>query len=535
MSGDKGIHAEFDSILAQAKAGKLSRRQFLTRTTVLGLGAGLATALFGKVTHANEPKKGGLLRVGLTGGESTDTLDPALAGDVLAIMAGMTWGEKLLDVTPEGALDLRLADDVSSNAEGSVWTFRIRKGITFHNGAAVTAEDVAKTYLRHIDERSNSGAAGILTGISDIRAGADKVTIKLEKPNADLPYLLTDFRLVIQPAGGVDRPDAAIGAGPYEVDSFEPGVIVRFTKYANYFDSTIGHVAEIEFLSINDDTSRLAALRAGQVQMINRVSPRLAKELAGAGDISVMRTRGRGHYVFVMHCDTAPFDNNDLRMALKLSVRRQEMVDKILGGFGTVGNDFPINSGYPLFDETIPQREYDAAAASESYKKSGHDGSPIVLEIAAAAFPGAVDAANLFASSAQETGIPLHMKLVPDDGYWSEVWNVRPFCASYWSGRNVQDPIYSMAYLSTAEWNDTHFRNQTFDQLLYAARGELDQAKRKEQYSQMAHILRDEGGVIVPMFNDFLDGVRNDVQGWESDRNAEMMNWRAPVRCWIDN
>jgi peptide/nickel transport system substrate-binding protein len=119
------------------------------------------------------------------------------------------------------------------------------------------------------------------------------------------------------------------------------------------------------------------------------------------------------------------------------------------------------------------------------------------------AFPGAVDAANLFAASANAAGIPLQVQLEPDDGYWSNVWNVQPFCASYWGGRPVQDQMYSTAYLSTAEWNDTKFKNAKFDELLIAARGELDAAKRKGMYSEMAHIVRDEGGLILPMFNDF--------------------------------
>ena len=113
--------------------------------------------------------------------------------------------------------------------------------------------------------------------------------------------------------------------------------------------------------------------------------------------------------------------------------------------------------------------------------------------------PGAVEAAQLFQASANAAGIPLEIKLEPDDGYWSNVWNVAPFCASYWGGRPVQDQMYSTAYLSTAEWNDTAFKDPHFDELLIAARGELDQAKRKAMYSEMAYIVRDTGGLICPM------------------------------------
>jgi peptide/nickel transport system substrate-binding protein len=296
----------------------------------------------------------------------------------------------------------------------------------------------------------------------------------------------------------------------------------------------MGHADEVEIIVINDSTARTSALQAGQVHMINRVDPKIIELLKGAPGISIEHVAGRGHYVFIMHCDKAPFDNNDLRTALKLSINRQEMVDKILGGYGTIGNDFPINSAYPMFDDTIPQREYDTAAAAEAYKKSGHDGSPIVLQVAAGAFPGAIEAAQLFEQSAKAAGIPLELKREPDDGYWSNVWNVAPFCASYWGGRPVQDQMYSTAYLSTADWNDTKFKDPAFDATLVAARAELDPAKRKAMYSELANNLRDNGGLICPMFNDFVEAKREEVGGWQPDPNGELMNGRALAKCWLN-
>jgi peptide/nickel transport system substrate-binding protein len=259
----------------------------------------------------------------------------------------------------------------------------------------------------------------------------------------------------------------------------------------------------------------------------------VASLLDRAPNLSVKSVSGRGHYVFIMHVDTAPFDNNDLRLALKYAINREEMVDKILRGYGSIGNDMPINKAYPLFDDTIPQREHSIEKAAEHYKKSGHDGSPIILRTADGAFPGAVDAAALFQQSAQAAGIPLEIKREPNDGYWSEVWNVQPFCASYWGGRPVQDQMYSTAYLSTADWNDTRWKRPEFDAMLLAARAELDPEKRKAIYSEMGRQLNEEGGLILPMFNDFVDGVANNVGGWIEDPNDQMMNNLASIKCWI--
>lgn len=521
-----------DRMIAAAKAGRMARREFVARTTAMGVSAGLASALFTKAAHA-QPKKGGLIRMGMQGGESTNSLDPALAASEVPFAVNYTWGEMLVDVSATGEVVMRIAEEVSANADATEWKFKIRQGVEFHNGKTVTAEDVVATLRRHTDEKSQSGALGIVQGISEMSAEGDMVTLKLASGNADLPFLLADYHLVIQPNGGIDNPTEGIGAGPYKVVVHEPGIRHGFEKHANYFDDTIGHADQTEILVINDGTARTAAVQSGQVHMINRVDPKIAELLKRAPGVQVKSVPGRGHYVFIMHCDTAPFDNNDLRMALKLAINRQEMVDKILGGLGSIGNDFPINSAYPLFDDTIPQREYDPAAAAEHYAKSGHDGSPIVLQVAQGAFPGAVEAAQLFQQSANAAGIPLELKREPDDGYWSNVWNVAPFCASYWGGRPVQDQMYATAYLSTADWNDTRFKNAKFDELLLAARAELNADTRKATYSEMAKMLRDEGGLILPMFNDFVEAVRDEVQGWEADPNGELMNGRAHVKCWL--
>ncbi|MCT8328688.1 ABC transporter substrate-binding protein [Albidovulum sediminis] len=527
------MDGELKYLLARTAQGKHSRRAFLGRAGALGMSAAMANTLLAGAVRAEEPKKGGMIRVGMQGGESTNTLDPALAASEVPFMVNMTWGEMLTDVDPAGNIELRLAEEISSSPDAKTWTFKIRQGVEFHNGKTVTAEDVLATMQRHSDEKSQSGALGIVQGIESMSAEGDKFTVTLVSPNADLPYLMGDYHLIIQPDGGRDDPTAGIGAGPYKVVVNEPGVRHGFERHANYWDDRIAHADQTEILVINDTTARVAALQAGQVHMINRVDPKVFQLLKNAPGIQVKNVAGRGHYVFIMHCTAAPFDNNDLRMALKLAINRQEMVEKILGGLGSVGNDFPINSAYPLFDDTIPQREYDPEQAAFFYKKSGHDGSPIILRTASGAFPGAVEAAQLFQQSAAAAGIPLEIKREPDDGYWSNVWNVQPFSASYWGGRPVQDQMYSTAYLSSAEWNDTKFYNDKFDSILIAARAELDTAKRKAMYSEMAHILRDEGGLICPMFNDFVEGVSDAIAGWEADPNGELMNGRAHVKCWL--
>jgi peptide/nickel transport system substrate-binding protein len=267
-------------MIARVRKGAMTRREFVGRTTAMGLSAGLAGALFTKAAHAEEPKKGGILRAGVTGGESTNSLDPALAASDVPYMINRTWGETLVDVDATGAVEMRIAEEVSSNADATEWKFKIRAGVEYHGGGTVTAEDVVATLKRHTDEKAQSGALGIVQGISEMSAEGDMVTLKMVSANADLPFLIADYHLSIQPGGGVDNPAAGNGTGAYKVTSNEPGVITTFERFANYWDSSRGHADGVEILTINDDTARTAAIQSGQVHMINRVDPKIVALLA---------------------------------------------------------------------------------------------------------------------------------------------------------------------------------------------------------------------------------------------------------------
>jgi peptide/nickel transport system substrate-binding protein len=524
---------ELEYLGALVARGRMSRRDFLGRATALGVSATFASTLLGRAALAAGPVRGGTLKAGMVGGESTNSLDPATFLSQVPYAFGRQWGELLVELTPDGGLEPRIAQEWSASDDASVWTFRIRKGVEFHNGKTVTPQDVVSTLERHSDAESKSGALGIVKGISAMKVDGDNVVLTLSQANADLPYLLADYHLIIQPNGGKDGPDAGVSAGPYRIAFNEPGVRHGGERFANYWmGDEVAFADQIEIIVINDATARTAALQSGQVHMINRVEPKIVDLVKRVPGVTIRNVSGRGQYVFIMHCNTAPFDNNDLRMALKFAMDRQELVDRILLGYGSVGNDFPINAAYPLFPADIPQREHDPDKAAFFFRKSGHSG-PVLLRTSDVAFPGAVDAAQLYQQQCAKAGIQIDIKREPGDGYWSEVWNKQPFSTSYWGGRATQDQMYSTAYLSTADWNDTRFFRDDFDKIIISARAELDEAKRRELYRQAGVMVRDEGGLILPMFNDFIDATGSRVGGWVSHPAGEMMNGYALSRCWL--
>ena len=154
------------------------------------------------------------------------------------------------------------------------------------------------------------------------------------------------------------------------------------------------------------------------------------------------------------------------------------------------------------------------------------------LSVADAAFAGAVDAGALYSETAKTAGISLNIVREPNDGYWSNVWNKKPFCACYWGGRPVEDQMFSTAYASGAAWNDTAWEHEQFNMLLTEARAEVDDDKRRAMYAEMQQLVRDEGGVIVPMFASYVfatsDKVANPAQmgsNWDLDGERWMERW----------
>ncbi len=528
------MNDRIDCFTSEIAMGRLKRREFMGRSLALGLAVTTTGSLFAAGARAEEPKRGGNLKLGIEGGESTDVLDPARTTSPFMNAAGRCWGDVLVETDPlTGAAIPALAESWEVLPDGLTWKFRIRQGVLFHNGQPLVAEDAAQTLCRHTDEKSQSGALGVVGSFKEIRTEGNTLVIGLAERNADLPLLLSDYHLIVQPNGGLDDQNSAVGTGPYKLEIFDPGVRMTFLRNDADWRSDRGYVDTVEMMVINDATARVAALTSGQVHYINRVDPKVVDLLRAAPNVEILRTSGRSFYAFIMHCDTPPFDNNDLRLALKYAIDREEMVGKILGGYGKVGNDFPINETYALFPEGMEQRSYDPEKAAFHYKKSGHSG-PIVLRTSDVAFPGAVDAATLFRESAKKAGIEIEVKREPSDGYWSNVWNVQPFSAVFWGGRPTQDQMYASEFLSTADWNDTRFRRPDFDELLLDARSDLDEAKRRELYRAMGVMVRDEGGMILPMFNDFVNAGSTRMKGYVHDIGWDLSNGYVATRVWLD-
>ena len=524
-----------DQLKRMLEAGQIGRREFMGRALAAGATVALASTLASKALKAAMPKKGGRLRLGIGHGSTTDTLDPATFENLYVQVMGGASQNKLTEIGNSGDLVPELAESWEPTPDAIQWRFKLRQGVEFHNGKTLDADDVIASFNHHRGEDSTSAAKPIVDPIEEVTAdGKNTVVFTMKSGNADFPFIVSDYHLAIMPSkdGKVDA-KSGLGTGGYTIENFDPGVRTAVKRFPNYWKSGRAHFDEAELLSIVDVTARTNALTTGEIDAMDRVDIKTAHLLARNPNVNIVETSGTAHFTFAMRTDTPPFDNNHVRLALKHALDREPMLQTVLRGHGALGNDHPIGRSNRYHADELPQREYDIDKAKFHLKKAGLSNLKVDLSAAGAAFAGAVDAAVLYKEHAAKAGIEINVVREPNDGYWSNVWMQKPWCAVYWGGRPTEDWMFSTAYAAGAPWNDSFWAHERFNKLLIEARAELDEAKRRGMYVEMQTIVRDEGGVVVPMFNNYVMALSKKVAHEEMGANWSLDGFRAVERWWF--
>ncbi len=516
--------------MALIKGGMLDRRGLLKSAAATAVAATLP--LGGAAIAA--PKRGGHIRVGKAHGQTTDTMNPGTWENGFTIDMAFTIHGYLVEVGPDGSMVPNVAESWEASADASEWRFKLRNGVTFHSGKAVTVEDVIASVNFHRGEDSTSAAGPIVAPIVDIKAdGDDTIVFTLDGGNADFPFILTDYHIPICKAEG-DSIDwkSGDGCGPYVLKSVDFGVQASFERNPNHWRDDVAFFDSIEMISLIDLNARTTALVSGDVDVIDRLDLKTVGLLARNQGVNIKSVSGNAHYTIPMDTKIAPFNDNNVRQALKYGINREEMVEKILFGYGSVGNDHPIGAGQLYYNNEMDQISYDPDRAKFHLKEAGLDSLTIDVSSSDAAFGGAVDAAVLYKNSAAAAGIDINVIREPNDGYWSDVWMKKGMVFSYWGGRPVEDQMFATAYKCGASWNESFWCNDRFDELMIKARAELDSDKRREMYHEMQLILATEGGSVIPMFNDFVFAVNDKVvtpevmgSNWDLDGSRWSERW----------
>ena len=525
---------EFDWLAGRFRTGAINRREFLGRSAALGAVAGFSPLLSAKSVLAATPVRGGEMILGSRHGATSDSLDPGLLTNGLQWTLGFARGATLTEIGADGSAQPSLASEWEASADARTWTIRLRDGVEFHSGKTLTPADVIASLDHHRSADSKSFVKPFAEQIAEMKADGNNVVIVLKGSNADFPsYLgIPGFLILPSEEGRID-PVTHDGLGGYVLESYEPGVRATLNRFPNFWRDDRAFVDRVELLTIADAAARNNAVMTGAVHAIDHADPKTVDLLARADGIVIDEVAGPLHYTFPMLTKTPPFDDVNVRRAMKHAIDREEMLAKILRGHGTIGNDHPIGPSYPYHAGDLEQIAYDPDKARHYLKKAGLDGLNVELSAADAAFEGAVDAAQLFQASAAKAGVTIDLRREPDDGYWSDVWIKKPFVACYWGGYTTESQMFSTGYAPGAAWNDTQWDDEHFDKLRLEAQAELDPAKRRVLYSEMQRILRDDGGAIVPFFANFVMARSERLQHGELASDNTFDGQRIAERWWM--
>jgi peptide/nickel transport system substrate-binding protein len=515
----------------------LRRRGFLAATTgaaALALvGCGGGTDDTADSAGGGTPKRGGRLRAAFAGGGASETLDPHLANLFADVARAKALYDKLADYGADLSAQPRLAAKWESNKNLDRWQVTLREA-TFHDGRPVTAKDVLYSYRRIADPEQTFRAKASLEPI-DLDAsratGERTVEFVLKRPTAEFPNVLAAFGAYIVPenATGTDFDKKPIGSGPFRFVSFAPGRSAVFRRHEEYWDGA-PHLDELEFVVANEESARVNALLAGQVEYAHELNPTTARAHEGRGQIEIVRLRNSAMQAFCMKTDRPPFDDKRVREAFYLIADRKELVDGALSGAGEIGNDL-FGKGYEYYAASLPQREQDLDRARALLKQAGAEKLKVTLDTSAVA-AGFTEAASIFRDQAAKAGVTIDVKMGSKDSYWSDILDSGTLCC-YRSGAMPIEAHISQRLLTDSTTNATKWQHKDFDTLYQQAQSTRDKTERAALFERMQRRLYTEGGFLIWGFADWILGTARSVRGVETKAPANTLDWARFDKVWL--
>jgi peptide/nickel transport system substrate-binding protein len=507
---------------------QVSRRDFLrtaaggSATLAAGLALAACTSSSPKATQSvASPKRGGTLQAGLVGGSSSDTLDALNPLNEIDIARGFNLYEPLVVMSSAGQPVNLLAEEVTPNSTATQWTIRVHKGITFHNGKELDAQDVIFTLQSIVDPKKPTAQATFYAPMDTKNLKVvDKYTVQVPclTPWSNFPEVLSApaYGNVIPLGYDVKNP---VGTGPFSTKSFTPGVSSTFTRNPNYWQSGLPYVDSLVITDYADEQAQINALLAGQADVIDDLSAASMNTVTGSGK-QILLSLSSGYNPIVMRTDVAPFNDVRVRQAMRLIVDRQQMMNVVFAGHGIIGNDV-FGYATPEYDHSIPQRQQDIGQAKSLLKAAGQDGMNVELVVADLA-QGLTSSAEVFAQQAKAADVTVKLRKITVTDWFNNFlkW---PFTLDYWYYYYYL-PAVAFTTLSTANFSDTHFSNPRYDSLYKEALATLDAGKRHEIEHEMMMIDYEEGGNIIPFFYPVIDAYAKNVNGLKPAKTGLSLN-----------
>jgi peptide/nickel transport system substrate-binding protein len=513
----------------------LDRRRFLKGAAAIGLSASglarasdaLAATASGMVHSAVQlggpppktPARGGTLRIGYAGNGTNETYSPALADSaidslhVLSVFDGLTRGAPFHKTEPG------LAVGWESNKDSTLWEIRLRHGVKWHDGKPFTADDVIYN-LKLMGSPAHLGHPAVVNvKLRDVKKLSDTlVQVPLNMPVAQFPELFIFCNEGCMIQNGEKNPSTKpVGTGPFKLKSFTPGQRSVLVRNDDYWDSPRPYPDQLEIISIDDDTARLNALEAGEIDICSPLTPTQAAQ-GSTGSFDVLVGYAGVDAGFVMRVDAAPFNDARVRLAMKLLIDRPAMIESVWDGFAGVLNDIPGGSGLPFYDNSLPQHKQDIEQAKSLLKQAGKKDLRIVLQTTAGSGQQFTQAAAVFAQQASAAGVSVQIKVQPISNYFNPtvLFGKMPFAQTYWATPTLGF-WFSQGLITGATVNETHWSTspgaKQTNQLYNKAMGTSDKAEAQGYWNQMQKIQWSEGGYIFWAQNHNVDAISKKVAG----------------------
>lgn len=493
---------------------QIDRRSFVAGATAVA--GGLTLPRIG--AFAQTPKRGGTLRMSVD--QAAAKLNPLLTRvNPEYLVAELLYSALTrLDLNMAAVPDL--AESWTSSPDLLEWTFKLRPGLVFHDGSPCTSADVVATFEAIMDAKTASPARQNVGPIEKVSAtDATTVVFKLSAPYADLPVALayTNAKIIPEPVikAGLARLDReAVGTGPFKLVSFEPERQIVVERNPNFYDKARPYLDKVIVAVYPDPSAEVSALIAGDNDLMLNTIPTEFARLQKATGVKALRTPSGQFCNINMGCDKPPFNDPRVRQALALTIDRSAMVDVVAEGFGTPGNDTPLNSAYRFYQD-LPMKKPDIAAAKKLLAEAGHANGLTATLIASDRPSVRTQLAVATREMAKPAGFTINVETMPHATYLDQVWKKGNFYIGFYNMQPTADAIFALLYTSNAAWNETRWNNTEFDKYVTDGRTTVDETKRRAAYAETQKLMNAQVPSIIPVFFDLLAGQRDYVQGYQ--------------------
>ena len=493
-------------------------RSEMVRGMAVAVGLAAVLALPGTGFAQNEtPKVGGVLKIAHSTRIATMNVlnlsGPAEYPAIDMLYSGLT--RIGMDNHPHPDL----AESWSANSDATVFDFKLRPNVTFHDGTPLTSDDVVATFEAIQDPARGASARSVLTMVKKVEA-IDNLTVRftLTVSYADLPVAVAHANARIMSAKALAGPKENLenkpnGTGPFKLESYDSSRMTRLVRNDNYFIEGVPYLDAVELHLFPDLTAQSANYLSGNMDVLLAVEQADYDRIDKAPGSNALRVASGRFVNVVMRFDQKPFDDVRVRKALAMSIDRQTLVDVILEGLGRPARDNILSPEYAYVIDS-PEIPYDTAAAKQLLADAGYpDG--IKIDLVASNRPAIRgQVAIAIKQMALPAGFDINVKSMPHDTYLANYWRKGNFYMAYWGMRSTPDGAFTLLLTSDASYEDTAWNNKEFDAIVAKARSTPDDSERAQLYAEAQKLILRDTPYIIPFFQDVLTASRDGVKGW---------------------